>query len=363
MSVMNKKMAVSMATGLVISGAAMYFSFRNIPFSDLVAYLKNIKYAWILPSVILIFLSFCARVARWRILAKPVAVLGFREAFDMTMTGFMLNCVLPARIGEIVRPAALKKKYGVPFTAGLATVVVERILDMIFLIIFLAICLNTVNISPDINFAYNQLAINKSTLESVATGMEKLLVLLVIGMLAVCFEKTRNLISSFIHALPNLLWFAGSDSKNFVRKIVVKPVDATLHNIASGFEAIKKTGHLIMCLSYSLLVWVLIILSYYTFALGCPGVDLSLLEISAVMVIISFIIALPSVPGYWGIWEAGSIFAVTIFGVNMENAAGYSLVNHAVQIFPVIIIGFFSAISLGFGSGFINEAETLAEDN
>ena len=65
------------------------------------------------------------------------------------------------------------------------------------------------------------------------------------------------------------------------------------------------------------------------------------------MVIICFFISLPSVPGYWGLWEAGGVFALSLFGISANRAAGYALVNHAVQIFPVIIAGFVSAIITG----------------
>jgi uncharacterized protein (TIRG00374 family) len=170
---LNRKMTVSLITGFVISGVAMYFSFRNIPFRELVLYLKTIDYLWLIPATVFVMASYIARVARWRILAAPVAKIGFVESFNITMTGFMLNCIMPARIGEVVRPAALKKNYGVPFTAGLATVVTERIFDMIFLIVFLAICLAFVNISPEISYKYNEYTLNRDIIESIAGGDRK----------------------------------------------------------------------------------------------------------------------------------------------------------------------------------------------
>lgn len=359
---MNKKMAISLVIGLIISGVAMYFSFRNIPFADLVAYLKTIQYLWLIPASVIVIASYAVRAVRWRILAAPVANLGYMEAFNLTMTGFMLNCILPARVGEIVRPAALMKKHGVPFPAGVATVIAERIFDMIFLIIFMAVCLSTVNISPDINYTYKEYTLNRGTLESVASGMVKLCVVFVAIILAVCFEKSRNFISWLIHLLPKAAGIAGQKFSSIVRKYLSDPVDKALFNIASGFQAIKKFYQMLMCLFLSFLVWALLALSYYVFAQGCPGMDLTLLEISAVMVIICFVIALPSAPGFWGIWEAGSIFAVTIFGISSDQAAGYSLANHALQIFPVIIVGVFSALGIGFGTKLLDEAEALAED-
>ena len=60
----------------------------------------------------------------------------------------------------------------------------------------------------------------------------------------------------------------------------------------------------------------------------------------------TFFIALPSAPGFWGLWEAGGVFALSLFGIASKDAAGYTLANHAVQVIPVIIAGFASAMIL-----------------
>ncbi len=99
-----------------------------------------------------------------------------------------------------------------------------------------------------------------------------------------------------------------------------------------------------MCLVLSFLVWGMHALSYYILSLGSPGIDLTFMEMSAHMVILMFIIALPSVPGFWGLWEAGGIFALSLFGIATKDAAGFTLVNHAIQMFPIIIMGFLSAM-------------------
>jgi hypothetical protein len=73
-------------------------------------------------------------------------------------------------------------------------------------------------------------------------------------------------------------------------------------------------------------------------------VDLSYGQWIAVVVMICFFIAMPSVPGYWGLWEAGGVFAMRLFGVPPEAAAGATLLNHALQVLPVILVGLVSAL-------------------
>lgn len=125
---------------------------------------------------------------------------------------------------------------------------------------------------------------------------------------------------------------------------MTEPLERLIINIASGFSLIKNPLNLFNCLILSVAIWGLTVLSYYLFSLGCPDVNLTFFQLATVMIIICFFIALPSVPGFWGLWEAGGIFAMMLFGISGKEAAGFTLANHAIQMIPVIIIGFISAM-------------------
>jgi len=56
---------------------------------------------------------------------------------------------------------------------------------------------------------------------------------------------------------------------------------------------------------------------------------------------------LPSVPGFWGLWEAGGVFGLMIFGIQAKEAAGLTLTYHFIHVIPVIIIGIVSAMIIG----------------
>ena len=120
-----------------------------------------------------------------------------------------------------------------------------------------------------------------------------------------------------------------------------------IDNVASGFALVRRPSKMAACLLISALVWCVNAGAFYAMSLGCPGVPLGFLELFAVMIIICYFIALPSVPGFWGIWEAGGVFDLALFGVAENAAAGYTLANHAVQIVPVILAGLVSAVIAG----------------
>ena len=85
-------------------------------------------------------------------------------------------------------------------------------------------------------------------------------------------------------------------------------------------------------------------LSWYVFSLGSPGINLSYTEMYAVMVIICLFIALPSVPGFWGVWEAVVFLPFRCLGFQQTPPPVLPWPIMPIQLFPVIVVGFISAI-------------------
>ena len=340
---MRKNTTISLILGIIISVIALYLAFRHVPLRDLASYLKSINYFWILPSVSVALMSFVLRVYRWQIILESAHKVSFWKAFHPLMIGFMINCILPGRVGEIARPVILKKNENVSFSTGLATVAVERAFDVGVMIIFFVILLSTVQIDPKLDIAFGKYHFNKEVLLAVGGVTFKLLILLLIGLIAVSIDKIRYGITRLIERIPSLFFFAGSDFKENIQKKMCVSLVNFVENFASGLSLVKYPAKMVACIGLSAVIWGLSAFSYYLMAKGCPGIYLSFNEMFAVMLIICFFIALPSVPGFWGIWEAGGVFALAIFGISSKEAAGFTLANHAIQMFPVIIVGLISA--------------------
>ncbi len=343
----NYKTILSLIAGLLLSGIALYLTFRNIPLHELVSYLKTVNYWWVIPAVAIVLVSFLIRVVRWQLLLHPVKKTGFWSAFHPLMIGFMLNCVLPARVGELARPAIFYKKEHVAFSKVLATVGAERVFDIVMLLIFFVVLLGTVEISPTLDLAFGNYHLNKATLEMIGVTTLKLALLLIVSIILVTAGQSRRIITRAILGLPNLLFFATRSFKEKVREGVCTKLANMIDSFADGLEMLKDVRKVGLCLALSFLVWALAGVSYYVMALGCPGIEISFLEMYAVMIILCFFISLPSVPGFWGLWEAGGVFALLIFGVPAKEAAGFTLTNHVFQMVPVIIVGLVSSIITG----------------
>jgi uncharacterized protein (TIRG00374 family) len=200
---------------------------------------------------------------------------------------------------------------------------------------------------PDMVVSYGKYRLNREVLEMIAGGMLKASLVLVAGIVLLSLEKVQKWIRASILKIPSLLIGAGPAFQSRVRVRFCIPLIRQVENFAAGFGLIKHPLKIGICILLSFLVWYLSALSYYLMAQGCPGIHLSFLELSAVMIIVCFFIALPSVPGFWGLWEAGGVFALSLFGVPTKEAAGMILVVHAISVFPVIIVGMISAVITG----------------
>lgn len=343
MKTMNKKLLISLLLGGLVSAATLYLAFRNVPMTDLLSYIGTIEYIWIFPTVGIIALAFVLRAVRWKIILKDICKVTFWESFHPTMIGFMMNCVLPGRVGELARPVLLKQKRGVPITTGLATVAAERIFDLLILIILFALLFSTISGRPDLDRDYFGLQLSSDTVHMAARGIIRLSIALLIFIAFISIGYTRNLIKSLVNGFGSMMDRVVPGLKKYTRG-VIGLITKIIDNFAIGLSLVRNPVQLLACTGASLIIWGLTALSYYVFALGCPGITLSLLELTTVMVIVCFVIALPSVPGFWGLWEAGGVFALSLYGIAEKDALGFTLVNHAAQIFPVIGIGLISTL-------------------
>src|SRR3954470_9762255 len=85
---------------------------------------------YILPATIVYFFGVWLRAARWRILMSPFARVPTERLFRVILIGFAVNNVLPLRLGELVRTFLLKQSHDVPIASSLATILIERLLDL-----------------------------------------------------------------------------------------------------------------------------------------------------------------------------------------------------------------------------------------
>src|SRR5450759_449108 len=125
--------------GVLISVVFLYFGLRWLKLGDFWQAIQTANYWWILPGVAVFFVGLWVRAWRWHYLLRPMKKIPTRRMFPVTCIGYMGNNIYPARAGEVLRAVILKRREGVPISASLATIIVERIFDGVVMLAFVFI--------------------------------------------------------------------------------------------------------------------------------------------------------------------------------------------------------------------------------
>jgi len=131
------KVAGFLALGILL----LYLAFRGVELDELASTLKRANFWWIGLSLAFAAISFFSRARRWMLLIEP---LGFRTGFWNTyhalMIGYLSNFALP-RLGEVTRCVTLGRREKIPVDSLFGTVIIERVIDLLMLILIMLVLL------------------------------------------------------------------------------------------------------------------------------------------------------------------------------------------------------------------------------
>lgn len=117
----------------------VYYSFRNINFSDFTQYFYKINYSWVIAGIILGALSHISRSYRWKYLIEPMGYkLGFLNSILAVFSAYLINYTIP-RAGDIARGTMISKYENIPLEKTLGTIVAERAIDVLCILIIILI--------------------------------------------------------------------------------------------------------------------------------------------------------------------------------------------------------------------------------
>jgi glycosyltransferase 2 family protein len=287
--------------GLAISLSVLLWMYFTLDWRDVGLKLSRCHLWVVLPSLLLVGLQFLLRAARWRYLLAEGEITPLRERFDALMVGTFATFVLPLRAGEFVRPLLLARRLSLSFSKCFASIVIERFFDLSAVLLLFAVLLSRISsLEPWIcRGAY-----------SLSLLAAAILAFMLVGAFAPA--PITRLTACLCRALPSRLHNLG---ERFVTDLL------------EGAAVLRQGRNLLMVVWLSGLVWVTTLLQHYVFLYFLdvqPGAWLAL----AVVVVSALAIAVPSAPGFLGVYEAGWIAAMTLFGHTPEEATAYAVITH-----------------------------------
>jgi len=337
-----KSSAVRIGVSLVLMVALLAFFLWNVDFDEMMAGLAQANPWLIALATLLALVSYWARVIRWMLILRPVAHVRHSSAFLATAVGYAAIALLPARMGDIIRPVLLAKRDHFPVSAGLASILTERVFDLWTVVLFFLVFLIWPPSMMDLDAGA---AANLRLLQVSGYGVGIALALGTLMLLGLFRYQDR-----FVAILSKpLVRFAPSWREPFAN---------FLNHFLDGLRVLQRPRDLLVTMTASFVLWYIIFwqvkVTLLAFHLDLP------LRVAFLLVTLAVIgLAIPTPGGVGGFHKATQVGLTTFFGVELNLATAIAIVYHAICFVPITVIGLFCLPLLGMR---FSDVKDLAEE-
>jgi glycosyltransferase 2 family protein len=329
--------------GVLAAAALLALFFRGMDWRALGHALASARWLPLAGLVLVTVILYGVRAWRWGDLLAPLGRVRFADLFSATMVGFASGLLVP-RAGEILRPWLVSRRYPIATSAGFATIILERLVDLVTVLFLFALYLFVLP-APAAQTHGRLMELLK--LGGAATGAGALLVLAFLLALHSNAERVVGAIERLMTHAPR--W-------------VAEPVGRALRAFSGGLAVLRAPlPHLAGIGLQSLVIWLLIGLGFHLNHLAF-GIDL---PYRATFLLIAFLVvgvAIPT-PGMVGGFHAFYLLALAeAFGVEREKAAAAGIAAHALTNLPILVFGLALLGREGLSLGRVAEVTRAGEE-
>lgn len=305
--------------GLSISAVFLLLALHDVAWADVWDSWKSARVALLLAGTLLLVASWVMSAIRWRLLLAPAPGLRIRDTFAYITIGYLANTVLPLRLGDLARATLIGRNKGLGISRSLGSMAFERILDLLALL-GIAMALTWLMEIPPL----------------IKTGVASMTGLALGGLVFIIFiswSKKR------LDALSHLLNLILPDR-------LTGRIATLLANFTSGMTALHLPWHLAAVSALSLLVWGCAGLAAWTWT-AAFNLSLPWFAPFFVLVVINLGSAIPSSPGYIGVYHYLAVLALSVWVPDRNPALAYAFGTHALNMLANVSLGAFFLVREG----------------
>ena len=303
--------------GIAISAVCVWLSMRDVHLAEVWNALRRANYLGFVAVMAVTLFGLWLRAIRWRSLITSPKRISTDSLFSATLIGFMANNVLPFRLGEFVRPWALARREHLSKTTLLATIVVERAIDMLTLLAILGLGLLVFPLRADTDAG-----------RMVQAGAGVLLALSVaLTVFVVVLERQPK----FAHAVIDRC-------TAFLPAGIRERVARSLDHFLEGLSLFRDVKRLIWVFALSFAMFLIFSLGL-TISMWALGIDVPWYGGLIMLVITAIGIMVPAAPGYIGTLNLACIAGLALFHVGRDVAVPFSWFYFASQWLPITTVG------------------------
>ncbi len=330
------KRLVQLLVVLAIGGGALWFALHEVDLAAFTAALRELDLVVFGVGIVCFLVLHLLRSVRWGLLVQAVQPgVRFRSYLSICSVGFMLINILPFRLGEFARPYLLYEREDVAFGSGMATVVVERVLDVLALgAIFLGVL-----VFADVPAYSVQIAGRAEAFDVVIVARTAILgVLIPVGLamtlLLVLGQRGIGFVEGIRDRLPDGL--------------IRLPFNIAVRFLGTFLVALRSLGSVrkaVPVVLWTAFLWLLNILSIYFTIRAFPfGEVIGFWAAATILVVICVALIAPAPPGFAGVFEFACAVALAVFSIGPSEAAAFAVVLHASQFLLVTSVGMYFVV-------------------
>lgn len=306
------RIKISQLFGVIVSVLMLVWLGYTYDWNELVEPLSRADYEYLLIIPLLIIPNYIARAFRWRSLIDKSETIGITNIFKALMTGYLFNNIIPARAGDIVRVYHLNKNEGKSKSHLFASLIAERLGDMLFLMCLLSLVL--------ISYPGLPTWLKNSGFVAGVVTLSAFIVLWII------YWKGKIVIPAIIARLT------------FLSDRIANRLNEMTGSALTGLKGLFHFNSLFYFTLLTVLLWVLEVITAYIVA-EAFGLNLAFGNILFIIIVITIGTLIPSSPGFIGTYEFFGVQALQILGVSGGSALSFVIVLHAVNWLAASIIG------------------------
>ena len=292
---------------------------RSVHLDQLAQAFSHVNPEFLLLALPFFLVNYLLKVPRWSLLYGSESP-SWDTLFGAMNVGYAINTLLPARLGEVLRSYWVRDRSGVSMMRSLSTIALERVSDGVTLVIMLLLT------APTVAFPRRLLG------SAVLVGAAFVVVLGVMIVLAFGATDDQHPLSRFLLRLEH-----GP----------MAPVARMLRQTIIGLQALRSWSSVLKLVVYTLIIWgangVLVWLVLKAFHIDIPLTGGFLLT-----AVLNLGMAVPSTPGYVGVFEYLMVLTLSLYGVPHTNSVAAALGFHAIAFIPATIVGLIYIVRTGF---------------
>lgn len=331
--------------GIVVSALLLWWVFRGEDLGAILRHLAAADPVLLLGAGAVAVTGGLIRAVRWRLLLMPVGVpTSLYDRWKALNVGLMATNLLAARAGEVVRPYALGKLAPIPVSAGFGTIVLERVLDMIALLVLLLVTL----LAPAFPRGATVLG------RPIAYAVFGMIVVTVTGLAFVAVLLLR----------PNVAVRMARIAGRILPGRLEEKLVGAVQSFTSGLGLLRRPRALAQAMLWSLALWLWMASSFWI-AFKAFGVHAGFTAAMFTQCVVSAFVAIPAAPGFVGTLQAGvSVALHEVFGIASQPVLSLSVGYHLAGFIPVTLLGLYYAWGLGLHVRSVeSEAETALKQS